>query len=240
MIAFFQDRIIHRRLKRMGIKCALSVSQLPARTELVMERGVSLGQVQVGCRELQIGAMTYIRSSSELLNVSRIGRFCSVGNGVVIGQDKSAHPLDWVSSHPFQFCRDSSMRYEPTEPPVRMGHDVWLGREAMILEGLNIGTGAVVAARALVTHDVPPYAIVAGIPARVIRYRYSPELIEALLSSRWWELPIDVLQGLPMNVPLDFVRQLQAPATNINPCRFEGVKLTRNGMQRLDEAVDWA
>ncbi len=71
----------------------------------------------------------------------------------------------------------------------------------MVMEGVKVGTGAIIATRAVVTRDVPPYAIVAGTPAQVIRYRHPPEIIEGLLASRWWELDSAFLTGLPLDRP---------------------------------------
>jgi hypothetical protein len=90
-----------------------------------------------------------------------------------------------------------------------IGHDVWIGEGAMVFEGVNVGTGAIIAARAVVTKHVPSYAIVAGVPARVVGFRHPPELIEQLLASRWWELDVAELTRLPMNQPQAFVRCLQ-------------------------------
>ena len=73
--------------------------------------------------------------------------------------------------------------------PIHIGHDVWIGYGAIIMDGVTIGTGAVVAAAAVVTKDVPPYAIVAGVPARIIRYRFDDDTIRRLLESRWWDFP---------------------------------------------------
>jgi len=72
-------------------------------------------------------------------------------------------------------------------PDTRVGHDVWIGDNSVIMSGLTIGTGAVIGAGAVVTKDVPPYAIVAGIPGRILRYRFDERTIDRLLASRWWE-----------------------------------------------------
>lgn len=197
----------------------------------MLEEGVSLGQCQPGFRSLAIGAYSHFRSGTELLNVASVGRFCSVANDVVIGQDKSAHPVDWVSSHPFQF-EGTGLSYSPPDVPAHIGHDVWLGRGAMILEGVNVGTGAIVAARALVTRDVPPYAIVAGIPARVIRYRHSPLLIEALLASQWRTLPLPALRALPLDRPGAFLTQLET--LDVAVARYRVAKMTKRGVRELD------
>ena len=76
----------------------------------------------------------------------------------------------------------------------RIGHDVWIGANALILPEVTIGDGAVIAAGAVVTRDVPPYAIVGGVPARVIRYRFSPEMIDAFLEIKWWDWPLEKIK----------------------------------------------
>ena len=143
-------------------------------------------------------------SGCEFLEVASIGRFCSIATGVVIGQPRRSHPMHWLSTH--AFTANPKLLRKPLQPereatPARIGHDVWIGRDALILDGVEIGTGAVIGAQSLVNRDVPPYAVVAGSPARVLRYRFAPELIERLLASRWWELPLDVLGELPLDDP---------------------------------------
>ena len=99
------------------------------------------------------------------------------------------HRMDWVSTFPFHYqaniFKDSHSAYQKTGD-TQIGSDVWIGSESMILAGVNIGSGAVVAARAVVTKDVPPYAIVAGNPAKIIKYRFSEEVIKELLALQWW------------------------------------------------------
>lgn len=206
MIGLLKAHRCKRWLRRYGIKLVSGPAALGKDTSLIMEEGVSISTARMEFRLLMVGAMTYMRSSVELLNVETIGRFCSIGNGVVIGQDKAAHPLGWVSSHPFQHAA-SLLVYEGELPAAEIGHDVWIGRDAMIMEGVNIGTGAVIASRALVTRDVPAYAIVAGVPARIIRYRHHPEVIAGLLASEWWEGSVADLLRRPLNKPEAFIQQ---------------------------------
>lgn len=210
LLATVRDALCRRWLRRRGIKFSSSLSNLRPNAELILESGVAMRDVRMDFDHLEIGAMSYIRSGSELINVSQIGRFCAIGNGVVIGQDRAGHPLNWVSSHPFAHVVDK-FHYSSNVPSTVIGHDVWIGREAMIMEGVSVGTGAaVVAARALVTRDVPPYAIVAGTPARVIRYRFDELLIDKMLASEWWCLPIEVLLQLPLDEPQSFLKALGA------------------------------
>lgn len=117
-----------------------------------------------------------------------IGRYTSIAENVTILLGGNHHP-DWISMFPFNafFNEAAGVREQPwSKGPVRIGNDVWIGWGATIVSGVNIGDGAVVAARAVVTKDVPPYAIVAGNPARVLRYRFTPEEIQYLLDLAWW------------------------------------------------------
>jgi virginiamycin A acetyltransferase len=120
-----------------------------------------------------------------------IGRYCSIARGVRILTEN--HPLEFKSTHGFFFnpeLKYCNSRLVPPKP-VTIGNDVWIGFNALILPGVTrIGDGAVIAAGAVVNKEVPPYAVVVGNPARVVRYRFSPEMIQKLLASRWWEKSI--------------------------------------------------
>jgi acetyltransferase-like isoleucine patch superfamily enzyme len=135
----------------------------------------------------------------------KIGNFCSIAEGVGI-LAKVEHPTDLPSTFPFRtvlFDRTKFMGFNHdavARGPITIGHDVWIGFNAIILSGVEIGTGAVVGAGAIVTRDVPPYAIVAGNPAKVIRYRFDEELIKGLLASEWWELPDAALEEIDQSL----------------------------------------
>ena len=123
-----------------------------------------------------------------------IGKYCSVADGVrfVFGE----HRLDHISSFPFKaICFGDEPHAEAlSKGHIVVGNDVWIGVNAVILSGNQIGHGAVVAAGAVVTKDVPPYAVVGGVPAQIIRYRFSPEQIEALLEIQWWDWPLEKIR----------------------------------------------
>ena len=119
-----------------------------------------------------------------------IGSFCSISPEVEIITG-GIHPTDWVSTFPFRIAWRMPGAFADGMPSSRgdtvIGSDVWIGTGAMILSGVTIGHGSVVAARSLVARDVPPYAIVAGAPARVVRSRFSPDVVAKLLELAWWQ-----------------------------------------------------
>jgi acetyltransferase-like isoleucine patch superfamily enzyme len=124
-----------------------------------------------------------------------IGDYCSIAEGVVIYVGaQGRHPIDFVSSYPLGMIFPSAdgprkrSRINDRDLNVTIGSDVWLGREALILAGVKIGHGAVIGARALVTKDVAPYAIMGGVPARPIGTRFKPNIVRALLELAWWDL----------------------------------------------------
>ena len=146
------------------------------------------------------GAWTTISTTDgigHLLHNVSIGRYCSIAAGTWVSPHE--HPVNWITTSPiaygsiFHAKPDCAVNFidgleeNKIVRPVKIGNDVWIGSCCFIKGGITIGDGAVVAAHAVVTHDVPPYAIVGGSPARIIRFRFSSEIIERLLKLQWWK-----------------------------------------------------
>lgn len=129
-----------------------------------------------------------------------IGSYTSIAEGVKVFLG-GEHRIDWVTTYPFNVLWESAKHYKghpKTKGNVVIGNDVWIGTEALILSGVTIGDGAVIGARSVVTRDVPPYAVVAGNPARFVKYRFEEIVIERLLALKWWNWePRQVINAMP-------------------------------------------
>lgn len=151
--------------------------------------------------KVDISDFSYISNDSVISNVD-IGKFCSIGPHVQIGL--APHPSrGFVSTYPAFYsnynggCQTSFRKdkiFDDSVPKTNIANDVWIGSNAIIPGGISIGSGAIVAAGAVVVKDVPPYAVVGGNPAKVIRYRFSEEQIVVLLASKWWDWPIEKIR----------------------------------------------
>lgn len=123
-----------------------------------------------------------------IIKHSNIGRYCSISWNVSIGG--ANHQIERLSSSPLHRvvkCEKNEEYKSFEEEKLNIGNDVWIGSGAIVLRGVNIGNGAVIAAGAVVTKDVPPYAIVGGVPAKIIKYRFSKKIINGLEAIKWWD-----------------------------------------------------
>ena len=129
-----------------------------------------------------------------------IGKFCSFAEPkILLGGE---HRIDWITTYPFSYRKFNKLFPEAkeikghpkTKGDVVIGNDVWIGSEVMILSGVKIGDGAVIGAKSLVIHDVLPYTIVGGNPAKLIKKRFDNKTIEKLLKIKWWNWPIEKIK----------------------------------------------
>lgn len=169
---------------------------------------------------VDIGRYSYgpILYRGRLPRGTRVGHYCSVGKDLLVRRRN--HPIERVTQHPFFYNarlghidRDSIPTNQ--DNPLTIGHDVWIGDRVTILSGCRqIGNGAVIAAGAVVTRDVPAYAIVGGVPAKTLRLRFPPEIQAILEQSRWWEFDVATLSQLrPLLLePLDEQRATEFAA----------------------------
>jgi acetyltransferase-like isoleucine patch superfamily enzyme len=156
------------------------------RQALGLRKGRPSRHVTIGRHTYGVNEFTVFNATAE--NPVLIGSFCSIADGVQI-HGETHHANDRASTYPFRARLQGLAEPARGKGKVVIGNDVWIGSRAIILSNLQIGDGAVIGAGAIVTKDVPPYAIVAGNPARLIRYRFDPQTIAALSAIGWWEWP---------------------------------------------------
>lgn len=194
---------------------------------------VKFTTIEQGCR---LGAFSYIVSG--FLCGVEIGRYCSFGEDVQIGRQN--HPMHWLSTSPFLYLNnkdilDVDTKFDKdslTETPIYpepatqlkktvIHNDVWIGHGAIVNAGVTIENGAVIAAGAVVTKDVPAYAIVGGNPAKLIRYRFPPELMTKLLNHAWWQYTPEQIKELPIYDPNQLATLLDQSSVNMTSFKPE-------------------
>jgi acetyltransferase-like isoleucine patch superfamily enzyme len=156
----------------------------------------------------RIGRLTYFNYGCEITDTD-FGRYCSVGQRAIINPGE--HPTDWLSTHPFvgdpsgvscgmagepAYAAIAGAALSAPRPTrrVTIGHDVWLGANTVVLSGVSVGDGAVIAAGAVVSRNVAPFAVVGGVPARVLRYRFPADMIRRLGELRWWDYDLGAVR----------------------------------------------
>lgn len=162
-----------------------------------------------------IGRYTYTCYDDEIVNCE-IGQFCSISDEVVIGG--AEHPINWVSTSPvFQNVKHSGPKRKFSEfdfegiKKTVIGNDVWIGRRAIIKAGVTVGDGAVIGSGSVVTKDVPPYAIVGGVPAKILKYRFDEDTKKELIQGEWWNMQDEVIERYAHLIkdPIAFTKALK-------------------------------
>ncbi len=202
------NRLEKLKAKRRGIGIQ-DFANISSQSHLIMEEHSRLGRVRVRLpradHPLSIGAYSYMREGGEIWNLDGIGRFCSIGRNVVLGQPVDNHPIDWVSS-----SMSVSKNYQASCVYASVGNDVWIAHNVIVMAGVKIGDGAVIGRNAVVTKDVEPYQIVVGNPGKAVRTRFSMEQIEELMKSEWWNIDYTALADLPFDDVEAFLSKLEA------------------------------
>lgn len=173
------------------------------------------GNVTIKSKSI-LGAFSFINTGTTLFPGTKIGRYCSIGKNCEIGAFD--HPIDWLSSSPIQYNIAGhfpdyvnifeQQKFERPNSTI-IGNDVWIGSLVIIKRGLKIGDGAIIAGGAVVIGDVPPYAIVGGVPARILKYRFEQDIIKQLLELKWWDRPLKELKNVPWKNIQEAINYLQ-------------------------------
>lgn len=182
-----------------------------------------------------VGAFTFT-NINDFIRADSIGRFCSIAPNVSIGMGE--HSIKNISSSItfelkekerltkfstlmddaayVEYIKESIAEQKPDrlKKPTILGNDVWVGAGAIILKGVTVGHGAVIAAGSVVSKDVPPYAVVGGVPAKIIKYRFEEKLIERLLKTEWWDYGADIVKGLDYTKPDTIIGNIEERIAN--------------------------
>ena len=166
---------------------------------------------------VKIGRCSYLSPNTVVESNTIIGRYCSLAPNVYIGPGE--HYTGLVTTHPLMFDpywrlmlgikeKDNYIKQIGKKNDYTViGNDVWIGLGTIILRGVTISDGAIVAAGSVVVKDVPPYAIVGGVPARILKYRFSQDKIDELMKRKWWDKPVDIDWLYDNSEPLDLTAQ---------------------------------
>jgi phosphonate metabolism protein (transferase hexapeptide repeat family) len=213
----------------------------PKIAETVVESTVKLRDAKIGrCCEVlgdttiessELGDFSYLGPGC-IVSDTKIGRFCAIAAQVRLGAPN--HPIDRPSLHRFTYCpeyyaptaqRDHAFFQTRRADRVVIGHDVWIGHRVIVLPGVTVGNGAVLAAGAVVSRDVEPYTIVGGVPARPIRERFNPDIAARLTRIAWWDWPFEIIMERLadfQSADIEAFCERWAPETSLNRREDEG------------------
>ena len=208
MVAIPLDAKRKEKLADLGLRFPAAGRQLTLHPKTLIEAPVFCVAGLHSSTEIKVGGYALLNGGS-LAHFS-MGRYCSFANNIAVGF--AEHPIDRLTSstatfsHDFQGWRAYSEKIGrmtgmqianfDDRPLTKIGNDVWIGQGAFLKAGVTVGDGAIIAAHAAVVKDVPPYSIVGGIPAKIIRYRFPREIIDRILALKWWDYCLHEFEGL--------------------------------------------
>ncbi len=204
-IKYYIQKLLGRILDRPLIKEGKTVGYSLVRSErYYVQTGKHTKILTPFClNDVKLGDYSYIAKNS-IINHCTIGKFCSIGPNFCCGL--GIHPTNGISTAPMFYstarqngitlCRENKL--EEFKQSV-IGNDVFIGANVTLLDGVKISDGAIIGAGAVVVNDIPPYAIVVGVPAKIVKYRFKPDVIEVLLRKQWWNGPEEDLTKIERN-----------------------------------------
>ncbi len=198
-ICYVEKKRGKRILHFLGMKFSKKLSKKQQMFEGI-EEGAVIHQPCVQFWDSTLGRGSYIGRNG-CVSMTEIGRFCSIGPNLLCGW--GIHPLHGISTSPcfYSTYKSAKMTYSKENKVeerkrITIGNDVFIGMNVTILDGVTIGNGAVIGAGAVVNHDIPPYAVAVGVPAKVVKYRFSPEIIKKLEAIKWWDWDDEKIQAV--------------------------------------------
>lgn len=180
----------------------------------------AVGRGTIFANSVKVGYGSTIGANNYLNGPISIGNYCQLAPSVgIYGKD---HPTTYPTTYVNQRMFNGRLAEHANTAEVQVGHDVWIGHGAVLLRGVTVGDGAVIGAGAVVTTSIPAYGIAVGSPARVIKYRFTPEVIDLFQRLKWWSLPGERLEQLEGLFNTDFAREPE-----------RGAELLRDALRRV-------